>query len=173
MLVRIYGCRYVDGRAASAPKERKGASSKFTLADHARELNAADSPTVDDDVILPHVLWSDDGDELNRRYPTCGVPEDANIEDGREREADRSDSTLQRGLRIAKTIREEMLRIGRVKHMPNEPTHCAVTSPLSELASVPNSCTPSRCPKVCPLRPRELLSHGLRRSVGKGHPFLI
>ena len=171
MLVRIYGCRYVDGRAASAPKERKGASSKFTLADHARELNAADSPTVDDDVILPHVLWSDDGDELNRRYPTCGVPEDANIEDGREREADRSDATLQRGLRIAKTIREEMLRIGRVKHMPNEPTHCAVTSPLSELASVPNSCTPSRCPKVCPLRPRELLSHGLRRSVGKGHPL--
>ena len=146
MLVNVFGCRYLDGRAASAPKERKGASNKFTLADAAREINNTEPSPTENDMILPHVFWCNDENELNHRYPTCSVPDDANLEDGREREADRLDATLQRGLKIAKTIREEMLKIGRVKHAPNEPTHCALTRPVSLQASSPNSCTFQACP---------------------------
>ena len=57
MLVKIFGCRYMDGRAASAPKERKGASSKFTLADAAKELCTAHA---EEEVVLPQVRWSAD-----------------------------------------------------------------------------------------------------------------
>ena len=115
MLVKVFGCRYAEGRAASAPKERKGASSKFTFADAAKELNTAVPSQADDEVVLPHVRWS--AEELEQKHPSCSVPDDASPEDGREREVDRTDVTLQRGLRIAKSIQEEMLRLGRTKHM--------------------------------------------------------
>ena len=103
------------------PKERKGASSKFTFADAPKELNTAQT---EEEIVLPQVRWS--ADELERRHPSCSVPDDASQEDGREREADRTDATFQRGLRIAKSIQEEMLRLGRTKHMTNEPSHCEV-----------------------------------------------
>jgi hypothetical protein len=118
----------VKGRAASAPKERKGASSKFTLADAAEELNAAVPSQAEDEIVLPHVRWS--AEELERKHPSCSVPDDASPEDGREREADRTNATLQRGLRIAKSIQEEMLRLGRTKHM-NELNHCVVAHVLN------------------------------------------
>ena len=122
MLVKIFGCRYMDGRAASAPKERKVASSKFTLADAAKELNTAQA---EEEIVLPHVRWP--ADELERRHPSQSVPEDEGLDDGHEREADRADATLQRGLRIARSIREEMSKVGRTKHMTDEPSHCEMT----------------------------------------------
>ena len=122
MLVKIFGCRYMDGRAASAPKERKVASSKFTLADAAKELNAAQAK---EEIVFPHVRWS--ADELERRHPSQSVPEDEGLEDSHEREADRADATLQRGLRIARSIREEMSKVGRTKHMTDEPSRCEMT----------------------------------------------
>ena len=173
MLVGIFGCRYVGGRAESAPKERKGVSSKFTLADAAKELNSTQpqledeetSPsgcsTIGSEVILPHVHWP--AGDLDRRHPSCSVPDDANPEDGQEQAVDRADRTLQRGLKIARNIREQMLRFGRVKYMPNALTHCERSPDHSEQALPPNSCTF----QVCPVRPRELPSHCRRRSVGR------
>ena len=55
MLVEVFGCRYAEGRAASAPKERKGVSNKFTLADAAKELSAAEPLPAEEEIILPHV----------------------------------------------------------------------------------------------------------------------
>ena len=43
MLVKIFGCRYMDSGAVSVPNKRKGASSKCTLADAAKELIAVQS----------------------------------------------------------------------------------------------------------------------------------
>ena len=127
MLVKVFGCRYLEGRAASAPKERKGASSKFTFADAAKELNTTVPSQAEDEIVLPHIRWS--AEELDQKHPSCSVPEDASPEDGCEQKADRSDATLQRGLRIAKSIQEEMLRLGRSKYM-NEPNHCELAHGL-------------------------------------------
>ena len=181
MRVKVFGCRYAEGRAASAPKERKGASSKFTFADAAKELNTAVPSQADDEVVLPHVRWS--AEELEQKHPSCSVPDDASPEDGCEREVDRTDATLQRGLRIAKSIQEEMLRLGRTKHM-NEPNHCVVAHALN--IPVDNSlCTINWTSGVapqagyalavpvffyedCPVGPRECFFHCPRRSVGEG-----
>ena len=80
---------------------------------------------AEEEIVLPHVRWS--ADELERRHPSQSVPEDEGLDDGHEREADRADATLQRGLRIARSIREEMSKVGRTKHMTDEPSHCDTT----------------------------------------------
>ena len=43
-LVELFNCKYIGGRAASAPRLRRGAGSKTNSAD-AQELNAADRPS--------------------------------------------------------------------------------------------------------------------------------
>ena len=185
MLVKVFGCRYLEGRAASAPKERKGASSKFTFADAAKELNTTVPSQAEDEIVLPHIRWS--AEELDQKHPSCSVPEDASPEDGREREADRSDATLQRGLRIAKSIQEEMLRLGRTKYM-NERNHCELAHGLdipvgNSLCTIewPSGVAPQagyvlavdvfskHLEKDCRVGPRELFNHCPRRSVGKGN----
>ena len=43
-LVELFNCKYIEGRAASAPQLRRGASSKTTLADSGELNTAADRP---------------------------------------------------------------------------------------------------------------------------------
>ena len=74
-LVELFNCKYVGGRAASAPQLRRGASSKTTLAD-ADELNAAaDRPSAAEKEepqakacerppMMPHTLYPQD-DEVH------------------------------------------------------------------------------------------------------------
>ncbi len=47
-LVALFGCRYLDGRAASAPQTRTGESMRVTMADADREIGASSISAVAD-----------------------------------------------------------------------------------------------------------------------------
>jgi len=69
-LVTLFGCKYLGGRAATAPQVRKGESSRFTMAD-------ADPSDLQDDEVaemheetspcMPHLMYS--AAELDKRSP--------------------------------------------------------------------------------------------------------
>jgi hypothetical protein len=142
-LVELFNCKYIGGRAASAPQLRRGASSKTTLAD-AEELNAADRPSVrttstaaaaadteteepqasvcEYSPIMPHTLYQQE--ELDRLFPALTAPDAECLDDGHERAAEAQDAVLQHGLRLADQIQEDMVANGR-RRRPSEPARSA------------------------------------------------
>ena len=95
MLVELFGCRFLKGRAASAPLMRRGGTTKTTMASAGKDLGAVTSGDVDDlgsvpggddecneelpDPIMPHVLYSKDRlEELHPRFP---APADDKLDD--------------------------------------------------------------------------------------------
>ena len=58
MLVDLHGCKYIGGRAESAPKARKGAPPKTTTADATMDVNALGDHTNDvPDPEMPHLKY--------------------------------------------------------------------------------------------------------------------
>ena len=92
MPIEIFDCRFLDGRAASAPKESTGGSSKFIPADADKKRNTS---KVEKEIALPHVKWPIG--ELEGRHPSFNIPETDGFDNGHEREAHRADGTSSAG----------------------------------------------------------------------------
>ena len=139
MLVELFGCRYLEGRAASAPLLRRSGSTKTTMARTGRDVDpvggdADDLATVpavggvDDGnpggtpPFMPHTRFS--GPELDARYPRLGAPEDV-LDDVVQ--ADRDDHLLEKGMSIAKEIQRCAVEYGRLRHNCEEPAHTKKT----------------------------------------------
>jgi hypothetical protein len=87
-LVGLYECRYLEGRAKSAPLVTQGVSTKMTLADAKDELGnvvvpvSDDSPSWDGNVPnfwMPHKEL--EADELDRLFPPLPAPEEEYLHD--------------------------------------------------------------------------------------------
>ena len=112
-LVTLYGCRYTDGRAASAPQVQKGASNRVTMADAEKEISTCEDQEeypVGSEVpaLMPHTAYTPS--ELARLHPPIPAPADEQLDD---LQTDDHDSLLQHGLRIADQIREQTSQQGR------------------------------------------------------------
>jgi hypothetical protein len=122
-LVELHGCRFLTGRAESAPLARTGASNKVTMASGGggevsavagKQLYASTSedPSGANPLapVMPHLSLS--AVDLDRLYPRIRAPADDKLED---LEDDRRDAILQSGMRIASGIRTAMLTAGRTR----------------------------------------------------------
>ncbi len=119
-LVSLFGCRHLDGRAASAPLLRRGNTTKVTMAEAAKEIGAIDddeAPTVTDVnvPVMPHVQLS--AKELEEVYPKLVAPPDEQLEDFVQ---DDRDMVYQHGLSIAGKIQQEVEEQGRRRHVSAE-----------------------------------------------------
>ncbi len=128
-LVDLYDCKFLPGRAESAPQLRRGESSKVTMAqaDEGMALDAimGDDPSVaprdscaDNDgepaPIMPHTSLS--SADLDAQYPRIEAPEDRESGDLVE---DSSDRLLARGLEVAQEMQERTRHEGRRRHEKN------------------------------------------------------
>ena len=118
-LVKLHGCRYVDGRAANAPHMRSGESGRTTMAGHGsinsigaradEQADRARSAECDDaEPFMPHLVLNDR--EIDEQHPRIIAPED---EHGDDPAIDAADATLQVGQKIAEEIRDNMRIEGR------------------------------------------------------------
>ena len=119
-LVELFGCRYLGGRAASAPQMRRGDSTKKSMADADEALGAvggdAQDPLSSSDgatpPIMPHVEYPSEA-ELDARFPRLVAPEEEQL---RDPDDDKNDAVLQKGMEIARRIQEDAVRDGRRRH---------------------------------------------------------
>ena len=113
-LVKLHGCKYVEGRAANAPKMRSGDSGRTTMAGHGSVNVVRSQPPPEKmeekqvDPLMPHLTFSEG--EMDERYPRLTAPEDEHADDPA---IDAADLTLQVGQRIAEEIRANMRTGGR------------------------------------------------------------
>ncbi len=101
-MVALMGCKYSEGRAASAPRRRTGDSSKTTMAE-AYPLEQEIEP------FMPHLTFTQA--EMDRYHPSIQAADD--LEDSAEHDKDLKDETYQRGLVIVEEIRGRMQAEGR------------------------------------------------------------
>ena len=145
-LVALHGCKYIGGRASTAPLAKTGASNKATMASESRVVGAVVGNNEDPSSTKPVGLGSDavgcsgtlhgsgpqaqaeealhgsgspamphldlSPSELDRLYPPIPAPVDEQLDDMVD---DADDSTLQRGMAIASSIRTAMMREGRTR----------------------------------------------------------
>ncbi len=121
MLVDIFGCQYLDGRAESAPQLRRGDMMRTTMAQASEDLGAVQSG--DDEgtqewpqPVMPHLAYS--LDEMNTRHPRLHAPEEENLEDFA---GDSADAVLQRGLALAREIHQQAAELGRRRNAVEAP----------------------------------------------------
>jgi hypothetical protein len=111
-LVSLYGCRYLGGRAESAPQVKKGESNRLTMADAGGDLvgTAEDQEEAEPETsaLMPHTAV--DQDTLDRLYPPLEAPEDEALED---LHSDAGDALFQHGLKIAGEIQRQTAAQGR------------------------------------------------------------
>ena len=101
-LMRLFGCRFPDGRASSAPTMREGAGKRTTMAEH------GDLQACTDETVVPH-LGGDDF--VNKQYPAI-VPTDEGTQDA---DMWQGDALLDRGLSIAQEVMAQAAIEGRIK----------------------------------------------------------
>ena len=117
-LIALYGCKYLGGRAESAPQLREGDSSKKTMASAGGEISGIEDPrpaeehgsgtAPDRPPIMPHLTYP--SLELDRLYPSIETPDDDQLDDLVD---DSADIVYQKGLRITAEIRAETTSQGR------------------------------------------------------------
>ena len=118
-LVKLHGCKYLEGRAENAPKMPGGIGCRLTMAERcslkaiggdAKDRRGAGEEQVEEQAepFMPHLAFS--GSELEYRYPVCFAPADKHSDDPA---VHLSDHTLQVGQRIAEGIRGTMRAEGR------------------------------------------------------------
>ncbi len=114
-LVTLFSCKYLEGRAASAPLVRKGGSNRHTMAEADRDLSEVCEEAARDggqeeetSPTMPHLTCTDD--ELDEQYPPLAAPEDDNLDDLHD---DSGDGVYQHGLAIAADIRVQTAAEGR------------------------------------------------------------
>ncbi len=131
-LVKLYDCEFRNGRAESAPKLRRSATGKVTMAqseqlgnvvarrdwDPRREsdlLKGAQSQeetvaTNDVPYWMPHNTLTTE--QLDERFPAVQVPEDDQLEDIMR---DKDDKMLNYGREVARQIGQDMISRGRTR----------------------------------------------------------
>ena len=109
-LIPLFGCRYLGGRAATAPQMRKGDSSRVTMAEAQNDAGDEEVAEVQEETspCMPHLKYS--VSELDTRYSPLIAPPDDGLEDISE---DRRDGVYQHGLGIAAEIRATVAVEGR------------------------------------------------------------
>ncbi len=122
MLVKLRGCKYLEGRAEIAPKTRKSASTKVTMADATEDLGAVQ---VEEEPEMPHLLCNPK--DLDAMYPKLDVPDEDLLDDERDNVQDQSDHVFTHGLKIAAKIQADMREVGRIRRpqmspIPRPPT---------------------------------------------------
>jgi len=132
-LTRLFDCYFRDGRAASAPQLRRGATSKVRIAeaDSEGEICAvADANGWAHGVLdpeselgngqsepcMPHGMH--DTATLDKLYPSLRVPKELDLDDA---QLDAWDLVYQRGVRETQAINDEMQILGRMKYAKNRP----------------------------------------------------
>ena len=100
-MVTLLGCKYSEGRAASAPRRKEGDTQRTTMA----EANVVDGS---DEPFMPHLMFS--GEELDTYFPSIKAAEEL-----QETTVDQDieDTVYQHGLQIAENIQERMEKEGR------------------------------------------------------------
>ncbi len=163
-LTRLYGCTFLEGRAASAPQVRKGKSDKVTMAQADSVIGSAthDGEPQEEDVgstaIMPHLIHHDD--VLNELYPTLAVPADEDMEDAH---GDEGDPVFQHGLRIAARIQYETETQGR-RRRPNQEEQGGEVGNLGADETGPRTARGER------RRQRRAVSHRPHRVAGQQQP---
>jgi len=125
-LITLYSCRYLGGRAESAPQVKQGASARTTMAQADNELDnvedglpeghgsGADSSDTtchgSGPPSMPHVDLT--LDELDRLHPSLIPPDDEELDDLAN---DLHDVVYQKGLTVADEIRNETSTQGRMR----------------------------------------------------------
>jgi hypothetical protein len=124
-LTVLFGCRYLGGRAASAPQMRKGESSRVTMANADQDLGIEDDTVgnVERMQVMPHL--SVDKADLDRLYPSLEAPESDRHDDLHN---DARDGVYQHGLQIAEEIRAQSESQGRRRRPAPTPTSCSTSS---------------------------------------------
>ena len=113
-LIALYGCKYLGGRAESAPQLREGESSKKTMATAGGEISGIEDPRPAEEhgsgppPIMPHLTYP--SLELDRLYPSIETPDDDQLDDLVD---DSADFVYQKGLKITAEIRAETTSQGR------------------------------------------------------------
>ena len=112
-LVAPHGCKYLGGRAASAPQMREGETTRTTMASGGGGLIGATGDGLSDaSPTMPHLELR--GQALDAAYPPMQVPEDEILQDAAR---DEDDATFQAGLREAVEIAKEARDHGRKRKM--------------------------------------------------------
>jgi hypothetical protein len=133
-LVALHGCKYLDGRASSAPQVREGESTKAMMASLGGGLIATTADIVDTVAseriaargesmtsavetpqvrpTMPHLELF--GQALDKAYPPMTVPDGEIMQD---MNLDENDATFQTGLREAVAIANEARNQGRKRKM--------------------------------------------------------
>ena len=113
-LVELHDCRFLAGRAESAPALKRGASSKTTMATADAELNDVELQEEQEEHCtaprMPHHEL--DAAALDREYPSLVAPPDDGLQDIVD---DAADSVYQHGLEVAQEISESMAQHGRTR----------------------------------------------------------
>ena len=118
-LVTRFGCKYLGGRAASAPQVRKGESSRFTMADADLDDDEVAAIQEETSPCMPHLMHS--AAELDARYPPLVAPPDEGLADVAD---DRRDGVYQHGLKPASEIRDQATTQGRRRRpLKDDSTH--------------------------------------------------
>ena len=104
LLVKLLGCRYMTGRAASAPAIRQGTTQKATIGDADLQYVAEGRPR------MPHLDY-DSNDALDRAFPSLSVPTE--VGDNHEAMWDSWDKLYMRGQEIIERIQQNMDSSGR------------------------------------------------------------
>jgi hypothetical protein len=137
-LIALYSCKYLGGRAVTAPLVKQGVTSPTTLAHADAELDNVDGGQVECDgsgalreppashgsgastehttcygsgsPSMPHLDLTQE--ELDRRHPSLVPPDDEQLDDLAN---DAHDLVYQKGLRLAEAIRDETSLQGRMR----------------------------------------------------------
>ena len=129
MLVDLFGCKCIEGRAESAPLLRRGDSTRTTMAQVPKGLGTirsgdADGHSPEDEKdrermqpIMPHLMYSQA--ELDEQHPRLQAPEEEELDDF---EGDTGDAVLQRGVALAREIQQQAAQAGRRRHPTEAPT---------------------------------------------------
>ena len=137
-LVKLFGCRYLGGRAPNAPQVRQGESDRATMAQ--ADLNALDGSEAPDGPppIMPHLTCS--ATTLDQLYPRVVAPDDDMLDD---LNSDHADGIYMHGIGIAQKINEQSALNGRMRRPPApQPSKSAATSGLTaapHAAATPNA----------------------------------
>ncbi len=104
-LARLFGCKYLSGRASAALAMREAAGTKRTMACRGDAIMVADDETV-----VPHIFG--DG-HVDTSYPAIQVVEEARPTE--DHVYNRDDDLLGHGTLLARRIMEDAARNGRLK----------------------------------------------------------
>ena len=120
-LVTLYDCHFRDGRAASAPKMRTGASDRTVIAEadgeEVAEVEEEHGDTQQNPPPrMPHKEFA--GDELNRRFPSLEPQETEGLEDLVRLE---DDALYGKGMEVVQEILHEMATYGRTRRRRPDP----------------------------------------------------